>query len=52
VIDIGASSLAGDRRLDPIASAVYLSDPHLTPTATVHDATSPWRSCASLGHAL
>ncbi len=37
VIDIGASSLAGDRRLDPIASAVYLSDPHLTPTATAHD---------------
>jgi len=37
VIDIGASSLAGDRRLDPIASAVYLSDPYLTPTATAHD---------------
>lgn len=38
VLDIGASSLAGDRRLDPIASAVYLSDPHVTPTATAHDA--------------
>jgi aminoglycoside phosphotransferase (APT) family kinase protein len=37
VIDIGASSLAGDRRLDPIASTVYLSDPHVTPTATAHD---------------
>jgi aminoglycoside phosphotransferase (APT) family kinase protein len=37
VIDFGVSSLAGDRRLDPIASAVYLSDPHLTPTATGHD---------------
>jgi aminoglycoside phosphotransferase (APT) family kinase protein len=37
VIDIGTSSLAGDRRLDPIASTVYLSDPHLTPTATAHD---------------
>ena len=37
VLDIGASSLAGDRRLDPIASAVYLSDPHVTPTATAHD---------------
>ena len=37
VIDIGASSLAGDRRLDPIASAVYLSDRHVTPTATAHD---------------
>lgn len=37
VIDFGVSSLAGDRRLDPIASAVYLSDPHVTPTATAHD---------------
>jgi aminoglycoside phosphotransferase (APT) family kinase protein len=37
VLDIGATSLAGDRRLDPIASAVYLSDPHVTPTATAHD---------------
>ena len=37
VIDIGDSSLAGDRRLDPIASAVYLSDPYLTPTATARD---------------
>ena len=37
VLDFGASSLAGDRRLDPIASAVYLSDPHVTPTATAHD---------------
>jgi aminoglycoside phosphotransferase (APT) family kinase protein len=37
VLDIGASSLAGDRRLDPIASVVYLSDPHVTPTATAHD---------------
>lgn len=37
VLDIGASSLAGDRRLDPIASTVYLSDPHLTPTARAHD---------------
>jgi aminoglycoside phosphotransferase (APT) family kinase protein len=37
VIDIGVSSLAGDRRLDPIASTVYLSDPHVTATATAHD---------------
>jgi len=37
MIDFGASSLAGDRRLDPIASTVYLSDPHVTPTATAHD---------------
>jgi hypothetical protein len=38
VLDIGATSLAGDRRLDPIASTVYLCDPHVTPTATAHDA--------------
>ena len=37
VLDIGASSLAGDRRLDPIASTVYLADPHVTPTATAQD---------------
>jgi hypothetical protein len=37
VLDIGSSSLAGDRRLDPIASTVYLSDPHVTPTATARD---------------
>jgi hypothetical protein len=37
VIDFGVSSLAGDRRLDPIASAVYLSDPNLTPTVTARD---------------
>lgn len=37
VIDFGASCLAGDRRLDPIASAVYLSDRHVTPTATARD---------------
>jgi Phosphotransferase enzyme family len=37
VLDVGSSSLAGDRRLDPIASAVYLSDAHVTPTATSHD---------------
>jgi hypothetical protein len=37
VLDIGASSLAGDRRLDPIASTVYLTDPHVTPTATARD---------------
>lgn len=37
VLDVGASSLAGDRRIDPIASAVYLSDLHVTPTATPDD---------------
>jgi aminoglycoside phosphotransferase (APT) family kinase protein len=37
VLDFGFSSLAGDRRLDPIASTVYLSDTHVTPTATARD---------------
>jgi Phosphotransferase enzyme family len=38
VLDFGFTSLAGDRRLDPIASAVYLSSPAITPTATPRDA--------------
>lgn len=33
VLDFGASSLIGDRRLDPLAAAVYLT-PAITPTAT------------------
>ena len=37
VLDVGATSLAGDRRLDPLASAVYLSDRNVTPTATSRD---------------
>ncbi len=30
VIDIGSTSLAGDRRLDPLAAAVYLVSPDIT----------------------
>jgi aminoglycoside phosphotransferase (APT) family kinase protein len=31
VIDIGPSSAAGDRRIDPVAAAVYLCAPQITP---------------------
>ena len=34
VIDIGRTSLAGDRRFDPVAAAVYLAAPEITPMAT------------------
>ena len=37
VLDFGPTSLAGDRRLDPIASVVYLASPPITPTAIPRD---------------
>jgi len=37
VIDFGATSVAGDRRLDPIAAAVYLASPVITPPVTAAD---------------
>ena len=37
VLDIGATSAVGDPRLDPLASAVYLSAPEITPAATHRD---------------
>jgi aminoglycoside phosphotransferase (APT) family kinase protein len=37
VLDFGATSVIGDRRLDPIAAAVYLAAPDITPTATRAD---------------
>ena len=36
VLDFGAPSMMGDRRLDPLTAAVYL-DPSITPTATGAD---------------
>jgi Ser/Thr protein kinase RdoA (MazF antagonist) len=36
VLDFGASVIAGDRRLDPLAAAVYL-DPAITPSANEAD---------------
>jgi len=38
VIDFGASTLAGDRRIDPLSSAVYLTAPAITPTTAPGDA--------------
>jgi aminoglycoside phosphotransferase (APT) family kinase protein len=38
VLDIGATSVVGDARLDPVAAAVYLVAPEITPTATARDA--------------
>jgi aminoglycoside phosphotransferase (APT) family kinase protein len=37
VLDIGPTSLAGDRRLDPLATAVYLTSREITPTARTSD---------------
>ncbi len=37
VIDIGASSVRGDRRLDPLSAAVYLCAPPITPAADEND---------------
>jgi len=38
VLDIGPTSIAGDRRLDPLASAVYLTSREITPTSRPGDA--------------
>jgi aminoglycoside phosphotransferase (APT) family kinase protein len=54
VIDIGPTSLAGDRRLDPLSATVYLASPEITPVATSSDidtATS-WLRAAGLHHHL
>jgi hypothetical protein len=50
VIDIGATAVAGDRRLDPLASAIYLT-PLITPTADDHDrdVARAWLRTAGLG---
>jgi len=37
VLDIGLTSAVGDARLDPLASAVYLASPQITPVATSRD---------------
>jgi aminoglycoside phosphotransferase (APT) family kinase protein len=37
VIDIGSTSVAGDRRLDPLSAIVYLGSPQITPMATEAD---------------
>lgn len=37
VLDIGVTSACGDARLDPLAAAVYLASPEITPAATGRD---------------
>jgi aminoglycoside phosphotransferase (APT) family kinase protein len=37
VLDIGTTSVAGDRRLDPLAAAVYLSSPEISGAVTRRD---------------
>jgi hypothetical protein len=37
VLDIGPTSVVGDRRLDPVAAVVYLASPEITPVATPAD---------------
>jgi aminoglycoside phosphotransferase (APT) family kinase protein len=37
LLDIGSTSLAGDRRLDPLAAAAYLASPQVTPVAIPKD---------------
>ncbi len=50
VIDIGATSVVGDRRLDPLATAVYLQAEPITPglTAADHDVVERWLQRAGL----
>jgi hypothetical protein len=51
VIDLGATTVAGDRRIDPLASAIYLT-PNITPTATDRDrdVASAWLRNAGLAN--
>jgi aminoglycoside phosphotransferase (APT) family kinase protein len=37
VIDVGVTSVVGDRRLDALSAVVYLASPRITPTATARD---------------
>ena len=50
VIDIGSTSAAGDRRLDPLSAAVYLVTPEITPVvkASDIDVTMSWLRAAGL----
>jgi aminoglycoside phosphotransferase (APT) family kinase protein len=52
VIDIGSTSVAGDRRLDPLSAAVYLTAPEITPVATASDVdvAASWLRAAGLHH--
>jgi aminoglycoside phosphotransferase (APT) family kinase protein len=50
VLDIGTTSIVGDRRLDPVAAAVYLSSPEISGAVTAHDleVTRSWLRAAGL----
>jgi aminoglycoside phosphotransferase (APT) family kinase protein len=50
VLDFGSTSVVGDQRLDPIASAVYLSTPLITPANRPNDerVVMAWLSAAGL----
>lgn len=52
VLDIGSTSAVGDPRLDPLASAVYLAAPQITPAATSRDVqvAMEWVDRARLAH--
>jgi aminoglycoside phosphotransferase (APT) family kinase protein len=54
VLDFGATSVIGDRRLDPIAAAVYLTAPDITPTVRPADSdvAQSWLRNAGLDHWL
>jgi aminoglycoside phosphotransferase (APT) family kinase protein len=49
VIDVGSTSVAGDRRLDPLAAAVYLASPEITPAATAADVDVAMRWLGATG---
>jgi aminoglycoside phosphotransferase (APT) family kinase protein len=50
VIDVGSTSVVGDRRFDPLSAAVYLASPEITPTATADDVdvAMTWLGAAGL----
>jgi aminoglycoside phosphotransferase (APT) family kinase protein len=51
VFDMGTTSIVGDRRLDPLAAAVYLSDDRITPAAdaTDREVSRSWLANVGLG---
>jgi len=51
VFDMGTTSIVGDRRLDPLAAVVYLSDDRITPAAdaTDREVARSWLANAGLG---
>ena len=49
VLDVGPTSAIGDRRLDPLAAAVYLAAPAITPPATPADVDVAMSWLANVG---